>query len=455
LGKNVVNNLASATMNSALTGAKLEDSLKTALMSAVISAGAGQAASTIGDMTQDSPAVKALAHALAGCMAGAAGTNNSQGCQSGAIGAVVGELAAQWVNPTDDPNKVAKTLELVKVISAAAGALTGDGSAGSVNTAVMTGVNAALNNRMLHPTEANLIKNNAKRYAQERFGTVNPSAQQIEAAQVELANTAQSMLDNNLGVVVPYVGQAADFLAQLKVEYMQQYGSLNLAGTAGGAGGTQQLFYATVEQKNLPWLNQGLADPAITGLIVKTPINPPKTADTLASNRDRLTGLPLDDKGRYEVNLTLGDKSYSPKYFPCATAECVKSGGNLDMSDAGTRAYVKALDQQVFKDIGTGATAATLVTPTGAAAKVLFWLGAAASGGQAAMSDAPFNEGRDEAMKALSEKGGAIVFEELLGHTPGAAARASALINLTGGWDAFVSRVKIDLFGMKSSETKN
>lgn len=111
----------------------------------------------------------------------------------------------------------------------------------------------------------------------------------------------------------------ADFLAQLKGEYMQQ------------------LFYATVEQKNLPWLNQGLADPAITGLIVKTPINPPKTADTLASNRDRLTGLPLDDKGRYEVNLTLGDKSYSPKYFPCATAECVKSGGNLDMSDAETR----------------------------------------------------------------------------------------------------------------------
>ena len=248
----------------------------------------------------------------------------------------------------------------------------------------------------------------------------------------------------------------ADFLAaKLKVEYMQQYGTLNLAGTAGAAGGTQQLFYATVEQKNLPWLNQGLADPAITGLIVKTPINPPKMADTLASNRDRLTGLPLDDKGRYEVNLTLGDKSYSPKYFPCAIAECVTSGGNLDMSDAGTRAYVKALDQQVFKDIGTGATAGTLVTPVGAVAGVLFWVGAAASGGQAAMSDAPFNEGRDEAMKALSEKGGAIVFEELLGHTPGAAARASALINLTGGWDAFVNRVKIDVFGMKSSETKN
>ncbi len=206
---------------------------------------------------------------------------------------------------------------------------------------------------------------------------------------------------------------------------MQQHGSLNLPGTTGAPGGTQQLFYATVEQKNMPWLNQGLADPKVTGLIVRTPINPPKTADATANNRDRLTGLLLDDKGRYEVNVTLGDKNYSPKFYPCATAECVKSGGNLDMSDAGTQAYVKALDQQVFKDIGTGATASTLITPAGAAGKVLFWLGAAASGGQAATSEKPTETSFDEFMKAVSEKGGAIVFEEVLGHTPGASARAS------------------------------
>jgi filamentous hemagglutinin len=205
---------------------------------------------------------------------------------------------------------------------------------------------------------------------------------------------------------------------------------------------TQQLFYATVEQKNLPWLNQGLADPAITGLIVKTPINPPKTADTQASNRDRLTGLALDDK------------SYSPKFYPCATVECVKSGGNLDMSDAGTRAYVQALDQQVFKDIGKGATAATLVTPTGAAARVLFWVGAAASGGQVATSDDQWEAVKDEILKAVSEKSGEKFFTEILGHTPSAAARATALINLSGGWDAFVNRVKVDFLGARSDDPK-
>jgi hypothetical protein len=83
-----------------------------------------------------------LAHALAGCVAGAAGSG-SQGCQSGAIGAVVGELAAQWYDPTGLKSK-GDTLEFVRVLSAVAGAMTGDGSAQSVNTAVMTGVTAVM-----------------------------------------------------------------------------------------------------------------------------------------------------------------------------------------------------------------------------------------------------------------------------------------------------------------------
>jgi hypothetical protein len=436
LNKAVVNNLASATMTSALTGTSLEDNIKTGLVSAFISAGSGQAANTIGDLTANDQMTKALAHALAGCMAGGA-SGGKQGCESGAIGAVVGELAAQWVNPTDDPAKMGKTLELVKVISAAAGALTGDGSAASVSTAVMTGVNAAMNNRMLHPAEANLIKSNAQRYAQERFGTSSPSAQQIEAAQAELANTAQSMLDNNMGVVVPYVGQAADFLAKLKVEYMQQYGTLNVPGTA-GAGGPQQLFYATVEQKNMPWLNQGLADPKITGLIVRTPINPPKTADTIASNRDRLTGLPLDEKGRYEVNLTLGDKNYSPKFYPCATAECVKSGGNLDMNDAGTRAYVKALDKKIMDDINTASTVGAILTPVGVAGAIMGIIGPLSSIASGAIDGDVGTAGAKE----LLQLGASQYLSKVYGLADAVVNRLTATVDLAGGWQAFIDRAK-------------
>jgi hypothetical protein len=156
LNKAVINNLANAGINSALTGTSLEDNIKTGLVSAFVTAGAGQAANTIGDLTQDSPVLKALAHALAGCMAGAA-SGGKQGCESGAIGAVVGELAAQWYDPngTKPPQD---TLNFVKVVSAAAGAITGDGSAESVSTASMTGVNAAMNNRLMHFDEKERIR---------------------------------------------------------------------------------------------------------------------------------------------------------------------------------------------------------------------------------------------------------------------------------------------------------
>ena len=176
LYKNVVTNLAGATINSTLTGAPLDDSLKIALTGALISASAGQAANTIGDMTVPDPSTgettlnpvgQALAHALAGCVAGAAG-GSSQGCQSGAIGATVGELAAQWYNPSGDPNKADETLNFVKVIAATAGAIAGDGSAQSVNTATLTGTNAAQNNFLNHAqqrsfaNELNSCKTNAQ-----------------------------------------------------------------------------------------------------------------------------------------------------------------------------------------------------------------------------------------------------------------------------------------------------
>lgn len=91
-----------------------------------------------------SPAGQLLAHALGGCLAGAAG-GGSQGCHSGAIGATFGELAAQWFDPNGTKTE-AEVLEFAKLMGAAAGALTGDGSAASVNTAANTAANAVQNN---------------------------------------------------------------------------------------------------------------------------------------------------------------------------------------------------------------------------------------------------------------------------------------------------------------------
>ena len=78
-----------------------------------------------------------------------------------------------------------------------------------------------------------VITDNARRFAQQLYGTDQPSAEQTQAAQALLANTAQNLLDNNLGVTVPYAAQADAFLQTLKVEYQQAHGTLTLPGTSG------------------------------------------------------------------------------------------------------------------------------------------------------------------------------------------------------------------------------
>lgn len=127
-----------------------------------------------------------------------------------------------------------------------------------------------------------------------------------------LATTAQSQLDNNLGYTVPYSQEANNFLQALKIEYMQQNGTLVLPDTQG----TQQLFYSTVDQKGNPALNQGLADSSVPGLIVRTPLAPSYNNPTNDPNRDKLTGLPLDDQGRYAVQVTVDERRMSPNTFP-------------------------------------------------------------------------------------------------------------------------------------------
>jgi hypothetical protein len=167
----------------------------------------------------------------------------------------------------------------------------------------------------------------------------------------------------------------------------------------------------------------------------------PDSSVNLGNGRDRLTQLPLDEQGRYSRQIVVGGKAYEPKYWPCATAECVSGAQNLDMTDPGTQAFVKALDAQVFKDIGTGTAIATLAFPIGAPAAVLTGTGVMASIGSAATD----SNIQDELLKEASQYTAMKFFQEVLNHPPAAAARAVALIELAGGWDSFVGRLKKDL----------
>lgn len=167
-----------------------------------------------------------------------------------------------------------------------------------------------------------------------------------------------------------------------------------------------------------------------------------------------MTNLPLDDSGRYSQTVILDGKVFEPKYLPCATSECLRTGSNLDMSDPKTQAYVKSLDQQVFKDMGKGATLGSLVTPVGVGGVAFAVVGAGAAAGESLISKDPVSTGLDKGLESGAEKGAEKFFKDVLGHTPGVAARAAALINLSGGWEAFRERVKIDLLGITPNEQK-
>jgi hypothetical protein len=155
--KNVTNNVAGAAIDSAINGKPLDEkALASALSNALITAGMAQGANSIGASDLNSFTNK-LAHAALGCAGGAAMGGS---CKSGAVGAVVGELAAEYINPNADPALKEQTLAFAKTMAAVAGVIVGGGgkNAADVNVAATAGANAAENNHMLHPPATRLAK---------------------------------------------------------------------------------------------------------------------------------------------------------------------------------------------------------------------------------------------------------------------------------------------------------
>ena len=157
--KNVTNNVAGAAIDSAINGNPLDEkALSTALSSALVTAGMAVGANAIGDAAtpqNGSPAqisafTQQVAHAVLGCVGGVAIAGNSSGCSAGAVGAVVGEMTAEYAKSSGlSPDQSA---QLGKILSAAAGVLVGGGgdNAAAVNIANSTGANAIDNNFMQH-----------------------------------------------------------------------------------------------------------------------------------------------------------------------------------------------------------------------------------------------------------------------------------------------------------------
>ena len=141
LWQNLRAGAARAVINTAVYGGSLEGNLSAAIKGALIDTGAAQGAFAIGSNITPASAANLLAHAMAGCIAGAARTGD---CGAGAIGAAMGELAASQYDPNALRDQ-GETVQFAGMMAGIAAAVAG-GDAAAVTTAIAAGGNAAANN---------------------------------------------------------------------------------------------------------------------------------------------------------------------------------------------------------------------------------------------------------------------------------------------------------------------
>ncbi|WP_454909647.1 hemagglutinin repeat-containing protein [Variovorax gossypii] len=147
LGQNLQAGAARAVIGTAINGGSFEKNLKDNLKNAILDTVAAQAANAIGDLTKKDGVLNdftnKVAHAIAGCMVGAVRADNAAGCGAGALGAAIGELAAEAYGRQTD------TVQFAAMISGLAVAIAG-GDASQINLGSQAGGNAAANNFLNH-----------------------------------------------------------------------------------------------------------------------------------------------------------------------------------------------------------------------------------------------------------------------------------------------------------------
>ncbi|PSL86388.1 hypothetical protein C7T35_02775, partial [Variovorax sp. WS11] len=144
---------ARAVIGTAINGGSFEENLREGIKGALLDTVAAQGANAIGDLTADGALdgfANTVAHAIAGCMVGAARADSASGCGAGALGAAIGELAAEAYGRRND------TVQFAALVSGLAVAVTG-GDASQINIGSQAGGNAAANNYLNHADASRLM----------------------------------------------------------------------------------------------------------------------------------------------------------------------------------------------------------------------------------------------------------------------------------------------------------
>ena len=173
LGQNLQAGAVKAVIGTAINGGSFEKNLADALKSALLDTVAAQGANFIGSNFEGMS--NKIAHAITGCMVGAARADKASGCAAGALGAVVGEIAAEAYGKRSD------TVQFAAMMSAIAVAITG-GDAAQINLGSQAGANAAANNYLNHTEAAKL----------------NAAASACAKGDTEQCRVAQRLIDTSI-----------------------------------------------------------------------------------------------------------------------------------------------------------------------------------------------------------------------------------------------------------------
>ena len=101
-------------------------------------------------------------------------------------------------------------------------------------------------------------------------------------------------------------------------------------------------------------------------------IRPPDSTPVSSHKRDRLTGYALDDGGGYRVPVVVEGKAFAPRFYQCATPECLNSGANIDFSDVNTLLWLQAADAKAVSDVGVLMTAGAILASGGVAGSLSY-----------------------------------------------------------------------------------
>ncbi|WP_234975062.1 DUF637 domain-containing protein [Variovorax paradoxus] len=222
LRQNLVAGAARAVIGTAINGGSFEKNLKDSLKNAILDTVAAQTAYEIGNLTQSGVLddfTNKVAHAIAGCMVGVVRADNGAGCGAGALGAAIGELAAETYG------KHADTTQFAALISGLAVAITG-GDAAQINLGSQAGANAAANNYLSHSPFASVriavAKENARLTAECGADCSEADFQRIDQQVAKVERVATLAAIAQLSTMTE---DQAKQLAQLITELVPIYGT--------------------------------------------------------------------------------------------------------------------------------------------------------------------------------------------------------------------------------------